>query len=69
MDQRSELACDRRDFIRALTVAAIVVPAASRPAAGAAAAAQPKGSDGKARYQANSVEVQTFYRVNRYPRK
>jgi hypothetical protein len=66
MDQRSELACDRRDFIRALTVAAIVVPSASRVAAGAA---EPKGSDGKARYQANSVEVQTFYRVNRYPRK
>ena len=34
-----------------------------------AAADRPTPKSSKARYQANSPEVQTFYRVNRYPTK
>ena len=63
------LAIGRRDLLRALTVGAAA--ASVTPAAVAAAAPQATNSTkpGKARYQANSPEVQTFYRVNRYPVK
>jgi hypothetical protein len=47
----------RRGFLRALGAGAGVAATASAPLAR------------KARYQANSPEVQDFYRVNRYPAK
>ena len=60
---------DRRDFLRVLSTGVGV--AAIGPASIAVAA--PKNADtakdSKARYQADSPEVQTFYRVNRYPKK
>ena len=58
----------RRDLLRVLTVGAT---AASVAPVAATAAPQPNNTakPGKARYQANSPEVQTFYRVNRYPAK
>ena len=58
----------RRDFLRILGGTGVGV------AAGDGALATPAQADSetndekrKARYQANSREVQTFYRVNRYP--
>jgi hypothetical protein len=56
----------RRDMFRAMAGAAIVA-AATIPVE--AAAAEPAGSTNKrrARYQANTPEVQNFYRVARYP--
>jgi hypothetical protein len=57
----------RRDLIRfgivaaaAATLAAVVTNAATIEPTGSA-------SKRKARYRASSVEVQNFYRVNRYP--
>lgn len=57
----------RRDLL-GLATAAVAAAAASRVAFGPAAA-KPVGSSDKrkARYQANSAEVQDYYRVNRYP--
>jgi hypothetical protein len=58
----------RRQFFRALgagAAAAAVVPLATN----AEAAGENKDERRKARYQANAAEVQTFYRVNRYPTK
>ena len=55
----------RRDLFRLVTAGALAVGTAPLESAAAA----PLGSDNKrrARYQANSAEVQEFYRVNRYP--
>jgi hypothetical protein len=67
MNDRLNPQIGRRDLLRVLTVGAAAVSAA--PAAVAAPQATNTAKPGKARYQANSPEVQTFYRVNRYPVK
>jgi len=55
----------RRDLLRVLAVGA----AAATTGACDAAHAGDFPDKRKARYRANSPEVQTFYRVNRYPAK
>ena len=58
----------RREFLRTLGAGASVAAAASTSLAGKARAdTESNDEKRKARYQANSPEVQTFYRVNRYP--
>ena len=58
----------RRDVLRGLTAGTVAVAAASTvPPPPAAADSRTSKKVGKARYQPNSPEVQTFYRVNRYP--
>jgi len=58
----------RRDFLRALGAGASVAVTASGPLAGTAAADTENNDEKrKARYKADSAEVKTFYRVNRYP--
>jgi hypothetical protein len=61
----------RRDLLRVLATGAGAVAASAAPLA--AAAAERENTDAakkrRARYQPNSPEVQTFYRVNRYPAK
>jgi hypothetical protein len=60
----------RRDVLRSLGAGAGVAATASGPLARKAAADDESGDEKrKARYQANSPEVQAFYRVNRYPAK
>ena len=60
----------RRDLLRALGVGAGVAATTSGPLAREAAADGASDDEKlKARYQANSPEVQAFYRVNRYPAK
>ena len=68
MSDGLNLTIDRRDLLAVLTVGAA---AASVAPVAATAVPQPNNTakPGKARYQANSPEVQTFYRVNRYPVK
>ena len=68
MSQRHDPPIDRRDVIRALTGIAVAT------ATGTTALAPPTTADSesssekrKARYRPDSPEVQTFYRVNRYP--
>jgi hypothetical protein len=58
----------RRDFLRALGAGAGVAATAAAPLAGVARAdSETNDEKRKARYRADSAEVQTFYRVNRYP--
>jgi hypothetical protein len=67
MSDRLNPTIDRRDLLRVLTVGAAAASVA--PVAAAAPQTTNTAKPGKARYQANSPEVQTFYRVNRYPVK
>jgi hypothetical protein len=58
---------DRRNLLR-LAIATTAVATSPTLAVEAVAAEQFAGPNKrKARYQANSAEVQDFYRVNRYP--
>lgn len=58
-------AVGRRDLLRVLAIGV----AAATTSAGSPANAEDFPDKRKARYQADSPEVQTFYRVNRYPEK
>jgi hypothetical protein len=68
MTKGPETLVRRRDLLRSVLTGAAAA-AALRTVAGEPAAALPRnaGDKRKARYQANSAEVQEFYRVNRYP--
>jgi hypothetical protein len=59
----------RRNLLRILGLGAGAAAASTAPLATAAADTASTAKKGRARYQANSPEVQTFYRVNRYPPK
>jgi hypothetical protein len=64
---QGKLSLGRREFIRVLgagTAAGTIGPLAA-----AATETADSAKKRRARYQANSPEVQTFYRVNRYPAK
>ncbi len=67
---KTERKVGRRDFLRALGVGAGAAAAASAPLVQEAAAdSESNDEKRKARYQANSPDVQAYYRVNRYPAK
>jgi hypothetical protein len=67
---KTEKKVGRRDFLRALGAGAGVAAAASGTfVEEAAAAGESNDEKRKARYQANSPDVQAYYRVNRYPAK
>jgi hypothetical protein len=58
----------RRDFLRALGAGAGAAAVTAAPLAGPAAAdTENNDQKRKARYKADSAEVKTYYRVNRYP--
>ena len=68
MKRERKATLGRREFLRTLGAGAGVAAAAATPLAGEAHAdTESNDEKRKARYQANSQEVQTFYRVNRYP--
>ncbi len=68
MTRDSKTAVGRRDFLRALGAGAgVAVTAAAPLATPAHADSETNDEKRKARYQANSANIQTFYRVNRYP--
>ena len=67
MTQRSDPRIRRRDVLHALTGAATTAAVGTVPLAPAAADTENDSEKRKPRYQADSPEVQTFYRVNRYP--
>ena len=66
MDKQRKTLIRRRDLLLAVTVsgAVVAIGTASSPTA-----AELRSDKRKPQYQANSPEVQTFYRVNRYPVK
>jgi|GraSoiStandDraft_4_1057263.scaffolds.fasta_scaffold461300_2 hypothetical protein len=57
----------RREFLRTLGAGATVAAAAGPLTVEARADTETNDEKRKARYQPNSADVQTFYRVNRYP--
>jgi hypothetical protein len=64
---QGKLSLGRRQFFRVLGAGTAVSVVA--PLAAAATETADTAKKRRARYQANSPEVQTFYRVNRYPAK
>jgi hypothetical protein len=58
----------RRELLRVLALGGVAAAATAAPLTPAAADSESNDEKRKARYQANAPEVQTFYRVNRYPR-
>ena len=67
MKQQDKAKLGRRDFLRAMGACAGLAVTAAAPLATEAAAAESDAEKKKARYKANSADVQTFYKVNRYP--
>lgn len=68
MKRDSKTAIGRRDILRVFGAGAGAAVTAAVPLATAAQAdSENTDEKRKARYQANSAEVQTYYRVNRYP--
>jgi hypothetical protein len=57
----------RRDFLRALGAGAGVAVAPAALVSEAKADTENNDEKRKARYNADSAEVKTYYRVNRYP--
>lgn len=66
MDEQRKTLIRRRDLLLAVTVSGAVVAMGS---ASSPTPAERRRDKRKPQYQANSPEVQTFYRVNRYPVK
>jgi hypothetical protein len=66
MDRPTRASIDRRGLLRVLAVGTASA-AATGVAPPATADTETPDEKRKARYQAHSPEVQTFYRVNRYP--
>lgn len=70
MHNRLNPKVDRRNVVRVLAgMGAGAAATSAAPLAPAAADTENNSEKRNARYQANSPEVQTFYRVNRYPAK
>jgi hypothetical protein len=71
MNDRPNPKVGRRDVLHVLAIGAATVAATSACMSADAKNPKERGfpDKGKARYQADSPEVQTFYRVNRYPAK
>jgi len=68
----TETKMGRRDFLRALGAGAsagAVVTTSGALVENAAADSESNDEKRKPRYQANSPDVQAYYRVNRYPSK
>jgi hypothetical protein len=57
----------RRNFLRALGAGAGIAVAPAALVTEAKADSENNDEKRKARYKADSVEVKTYYRVNRYP--
>jgi hypothetical protein len=69
MKDRLNPPIDRRNVIRAFAWTSVAAAALIAPAAAVTAAPAKDPKTGRARYQPNSVDVQNYYRVNRYPPK
>jgi hypothetical protein len=70
MKKESKAKLGRREFLRTLGAGAGVAVAGAGPIVQEARAdSETNDEKRKSRYKADSAEVQTFYRVNRYPAK
>jgi hypothetical protein len=69
MSKRHEGTIGRRQLLRAGLVGFVATAASAVEISTVAADTETNSEKRKARYQANSPEVQNFYRVNRYPKR
>jgi hypothetical protein len=69
MSEPLRLDVDRRELLRVLAIGTAAAATTAAPLTSAAADSETKDAGKRARYQPDSSEVQTFYRVNRYPMK
>jgi hypothetical protein len=69
MENRLNPNIGRRDLLRVLAAGTGAAAVSTAPVAAAAPETKDAAKKRRARYQADSPEVQTFYRVNRYPTK
>ena len=67
MSQQYAPRIDRRDVMRVVAGLAVVAAASTAAFTPARADSETDSEKLKPRYQPHSPEVQTFYRVNRYP--
>jgi hypothetical protein len=67
MKQQDKAQLGRRDFLRAMGAGAGLAATTAAPLASGAAASESDTEKKKVRYQPNSTDVQSFYKVNRYP--
>ena len=67
MNDRVNPVVGRREMLRGLAMGSAAAAVSAAATVPAAADSESNSEKRKARYQANSPEVQTFYRVNRYP--
>jgi hypothetical protein len=67
MNQQQKITVGRREFLRALGAGAGVAVVPVALVTEAKADSENNDEKRKTRYNANSAEVQTYYRVNRYP--
>ena len=58
-----------RDFFRVIAAASTTVAASTIPFSAGVTESTPAIKKRRARYKADSPDVQAFYRVNRYPMK
>jgi hypothetical protein len=67
MKEQDKTKLGRRDFLRAMGAGAGIAATTAVPLATGAAATESDAEKKKARYQANSTDVKTYYKTNRYP--
>ena len=69
MADRHKGTIGRRQLLRTGIFGIIATAMSARESGAVAADTETNSEKRKARYQANSAEVQNFYRVNRYPER
>jgi hypothetical protein len=69
MSERPKATMGRRQLLRAGMIGFVATAASAVEIGTAAADTETNSEKRKARFQANSPEVQNFYRVNRYPKR
>jgi hypothetical protein len=69
MDQPRNLMLRRRDLLLAVSASGVAAAAGATSIGSTRSDALLRRDKRKPQYQANSPEIQTFYRVNRYPGK
>ena len=69
MDDRHKGTIGRRQLLRTGVFGFLATATSTLESGTVAADTETNSEKRKARYQANSAEVQNFYRVNRYPKR
>jgi hypothetical protein len=69
MGDRHTASIGRRQLLRTGMIGLIAAATSALESGAAAADTETKADKLKARFRANSAEIQNFYRVNRYPKR